>query len=357
MIHLSPLPKLLGIAEPLIQAPMAGAQGAALAIAVAAAGGLGSIPCAMLTPETIRREAQMFRQATDKPLNLNFFCHERPKPDAAREAAWRAALSPYYAEFGIDPAKPMPSADRAPFDETLCALVEDIRPEVASFHFGLPEAGLLARLRATGAKILSSATSVAEARWLEQRGCDIVIAQGAEAGGHRGVFLTEDPLAAAANQPSLFALLPQIVDAVSIPVVAAGGIADRRGIAAAFMLGASGVQIGTAFLHCPEATISAPHRAALAKAGAADTALTNLFTGRPARGIVNRLMRERGPISTEAPDFPLAGGALAPLRSAAEARGSGDFSPLWSGQAAALGRPLPAGELTRQLMREARELF
>jgi len=340
---------LIGIEIPLLQAPMAGAQGADLAAAVCEAGGLGALPCAMATTDDARAQIGVLRQRTDRPFNLNFFVHAPPTPDPAREAAWRDALGPYYDMYGIDPAAVTDGPGRAPFDDAMCALVEETRPAVVSFHFGLPEAPLLARVKATGAKVLASATTAAEARALDAHGVDAIIAQGAEAGGHRGMFLSED----AGQQPGLFALLPQVVDAVKVPVIAAGGIGDGRGIAAAFILGAAGVQIGTAYLFTPEATISALHRAALAKAQDGDTALTNVITGRPARSIVNRLIRERGPINPAAPAFPRAAFANAPLRAAAEKAGSADFSPLWSGQAAALGRAMPAGELTRVLWREA----
>ncbi len=230
-------------------------------------------------------------------------------------------------------------------------MVEEFRPEVVSFHFGLPAPDLLDRVKATGAKVVSSATTADEARWLEDHGADAIIAQGYEAGGHRGIFLTDD----IANQPGLFALLPQVVDAVEVPVVAAGGIADARGIVAAFALGASAVQLGTAYLFTPEATITPMHREALKTAKDDGTALTNLFTGRPARGLMNRIMREAGPLSVEAPAFPTAGGALAPLKAKAETAGSADFSSLWSGQAAALGREMGAGDLTRALWTETKE--
>jgi len=340
---------MLGIALPIIQAPMAGAGRADLAVAVARAGGLGSLPCAMLGPAQIRAEVGIFRQRTDRPLNLNFFCHVPPAPDPAREAAWRRRLAPFYDELGVDPAAAVAGAGRTPFDAELCALVEELRPEVVSFHFGLPERALLARVAATGARILSSATTVDEAVRLEAEGCDAIIAQGVEAGGHRGMFRTGD----IATQVGTLSLVPQVADAVRVPVIAAGGIADGRGIAAAFMLGAAGVQIGTAYLFCPEATVAAPHRRALSEGSARETALTNVFTGRPARGIVNRAMRELGPISPDAPAFPLAGGALAPLRAATEPAGSEDFMPLWSGQSAGLGRTMPAGDLTRLLADEA----
>lgn len=340
---------LFGIDLPIIQAPMAGAQASAMAIAVANAGGLGSLPAALLTHEQMRTEFGIIRQQTNRPINVNFFCHTPPAPDATREAGWRTRLAPYYAELGIDPAAPIPSSNRAPFDEAFCAIVEEFGPEVVSFHFGLPSPALVDRVKATGAKVVSSATTVAEARWLEDRGCDAIIAQGNEAGGHRGIFLTD----AVSSQPGLFALLPQVVDAVDVPVIAAGGIADGRGIAAAFVLGASAVQIGTAYLFTPEAKVTPMHRAALKGASDDGTALTNLFTGRPARGLMNRVMREVGPISADAPAFPTAGGALMPLKAKAEAAGSADFSSLWSGQAAALGREMGAGDLTRTLWAEA----
>jgi nitronate monooxygenase len=345
--------ELLNIEMPIVLAPMAGAMDWELAAAVSAAGGLGSLPSAMLTPDQLRDQVARFRGRTVKPVNLNFFCHTPPVPSNAREAQWRERLAPYYRELGIDPAAPVPGSNRAPFDAALCEAVEEIKPEVVSFHFGLPERGLMARVKAAGCVVLSSATTAEEARWLEQNGADAVIAQGYEAGGHRGMFLTDD----VAAQAGTFALVPQVADAVKIPVIAAGGIADARGIAASFALGAAGVQIGTAYLWSPESKISAPHRSALARARDDGTALTNVMSGRPARGIVNRIMREVGPMAGIAPEFPLAAGALAPLRAKAEAQGSGDFSPMWAGQAAALGRAAPAGELTRDLARQALDLL
>jgi nitronate monooxygenase len=320
-----------------------------LAAEVAAAGGLGSLPCAMLNPEQVRSEMGKIRARTKNPINLNFFCHAPPVPNNTREARWRDRLAPYYRELAVDPAAPIPSSNRTAFDAVMCDVVEETKPDVVSFHFGLPAEPLLGRLKAAGFPVMSSATTAAEARWLEERGVAAVIAQGYEAGGHRGMFLSDD----LAAQVGTFALIPQVVDAVKVPVIAAGGVTDARGIAAAFALGAAGVQMGTAYLWCPEAKISAPHRAALRSARDDGTAVTNLMTGRPARGFVNRIMREIGPISDVAPEFPLAAGALAPLRAKAEAQGSGDFSPLWAGQAASLGRALPAGELTRKLAADA----
>lgn len=330
---------------PIIQAPMAGVQGSALAVAVSNAGGLGSLPCAMLDLDTLRMELQTIKTHTDKPFNVNFFCHTPPVPSAAREAAWQAALSPYYEAYGINPPTTGAGPGRVPFSHEAADVLADFRPAVVSFHFGLPEAKLLARVKAWGSKILASATTVDEALWLEAHGVDAVIAQGLEAGGHRGMFLSKD----INTQVGTFALLPQIVRAVQLPVIAAGGIADAQGVAAAMALGAAAVQIGTAYLLCPECSTSGLHRAALKSEAARHTALTNLFTGAPARGIVNRLMRELGPMGSDVPEFPLATAAIAPLRGRAESLGSHDFSPLWCGQNASECQETPAAELTRKL--------
>lgn len=340
------LRQLLGIELPIIQAPMAGVQGSALAVAVSNAGGLGSLPCAMLSLEAMRNELAALKAQTGKPFNVNFFCHTPPMPSPDREAVWRAALSPYYKEFGIDVDSIPVNPGRAPFNSEAADVLEEFKPAVISFHFGLPSADLLARVRAWGAKILSSATTIEEARWLEAHEVDAVIAQGLEAGGHRGNFLSEDLTA----QLGTFALLPQMVREVKVPVIAAGGIADAKGVAAAMALGAAGVQIGTTYLLCPETATNAVHRAALKSEAARHTAVTNLFTGRPARGILNRIMKELGPISTTTPAFPLATAAIAPLRAKAESQGSGDFSPLWSGQNASGCKEVPAAQLTRELV-------
>lgn len=337
--------QLFNIELPIIQAPMAGSQGSALAAAVCNSGGLGSLPAAMFNSDGLRAELVKLRALTDKPFNVNFFCHTPPQPNAAREAAWRELLAPYYHQLGVDPQSIAPGAGRAPFSAEAAAVLEEFRPAVVSFHFGLPTPELLARVKNTGAKILSSATTVAEARWLEDRGVDVIIAQGLEAGGHRGIFLNDD----LTTQVGTFALLPQIVEAVKVPVIAAGGIAAAKGVAAAQQLGAAGAQVGTAYLFCPEATVSAIHRAALLSAATRHTALTNLFTGRPARGFINFFMQELGPLRSAVPDFPSATAAVTPLRAAAEAQGHEDFSPLWAGQNAATCRVMPAAELTREL--------
>ena len=342
---------LLGIEIPIIQAPMAGAAFADMACAVSEAGGLGSLACALLSPDQMQQQLDQIRPGT--LINLNFFCHHPPSVDPKRLSRWKARLQQYYDELEIDATAAATAPSRNPFDTAMCEIVERTKPKVVSFHFGLPEPELLTRVKRAGAKVLSSATSVDEAMWLERHGCDAIIAQGAEAGGHRGIFLTED----ISTQVGTIALVPQIVDAVKVPVIAAGGIGDARGIVAAFALGASAVQLGTAYLFCPEAKISPFHRATLRLAKDNETALTNVFTGRPARAIVNRLVRELGPICHDVPSFPLAGGPVVPLRTKSEAIGSGDFTPLWSGQAARLGRELPAGDLTRTLAAEALALL
>lgn len=331
---------------PIIQAPMAGVQDHRLAQAVSNAGGLGSLPAAMLSLDALKAELNQLSSKTDKPYNVNFFCHTPPAFSDTREAMWQTALKPYYDELGLDTNNIPTGPGRAPFTYEAADALEAYKPPVVSFHFGLPAPDLLARVKSWGSKVISSATTVEEALWLESQGVDAVIAQGLEAGGHRGHFLNHD----LTRQLGTFALLPQIVQAVKIPVIAAGGIADAAGVKAALALGAAAVQVGTAYLLCDEATTSPLHRAALSSSTAQHTALTNLFTGRPARGIVNRLMRELGPISDKSPAFPLATGAIAPLRTAAEKSGNTDFTPLWSGQNATGCREIGAAALTHSLM-------
>ena len=347
------LQTLLGMPLPIIQAPMAGVQGHALAAAVCQAGGLGSLPGAMLTPEGLRSELAALTAATDRPYNVNFFCHTPPVPDAARQAAWLDALAPCYAALGLSRNGVVAGPGRVPFNADALQVLQAFRPPVVSFHFGLPDPTLLAPIKAWGGRVLASATTVDEALWLADHGADAVIAQGLEAGGHRGHFLDHD----LSRQMGTLALLPQLVQALAgrgaggldVPVIAAGGIADAAGVAAAKALGAAGVQVGTAYLLCPEATTSVVHRAALQSDAARHTTLTHLFTGRPARGIVNRFIRELGALNPAAPAFPLATAAVAPLRAQAEAQGSGDYSPLWAGQNTRGCRAVPAGEITRAL--------
>jgi nitronate monooxygenase len=350
------LTDLLGIEHPLVLAPMAGTGTVALAISVSEAGGLGSLGCAGMSPHQVGQAITTFRARTNKPLNVNFFCHAQAQPDPVRTASWLSALAPFYHEFALDPALASSDFGIQPFNESLCQAVEEYKPEAVSFHFGLPAAPLLTRVKAAGCRVLSSATTVGEARWLEASGVDVVIAQGYEAGGHRATFQTTD-LGAVARQPGLFALVPQIVDAVAVPVVAAGGIADARGIAAAFALGASGAQLGTAYLLSPEAATSSIYRDAVRHAQVESSVLTNVFTGRPARAIANRLTADVGPIVRQLPDFPLPMGALAALRAKAEEHESRDFTPFWAGQGAPLARAIPAEKLTRMLAQLALERF
>lgn len=344
------LQQLLGIQLPIIQAPMAGVQGSALAVAVSNAGGLGSLPCAMLSPVVLREELSALTSKTNRPFNVNFFCHTAPKLNPERDAAWRNLLAPYYREFGIDIACIPAGPGRSPFSHEMANVLAEFAPPVVSFHFGLPSPDLLARVKAWQPVILSSATTIDEARWLETHGADAIIAQGLEAGGHRGHFLSRD----LTTGMGTFALVPQIAQAVKVPVIAAGGIADSQGVAAAMALGAAGVQIGTAYLLCPEATTGPVHRAALKSNNARCTALTNLFSGGAARGLLNRAMRELGPMSDLAPEFPLAAAAMGPLRASAETAGLGDFSPLWCGQNRTGCREMPAAQLTQSLARDCR---
>ncbi|MFW2850496.1 NAD(P)H-dependent flavin oxidoreductase [Sphingomonas sp. TX0543] len=330
----------LGARWPVIQAPMANFADSALAIATIRGGGVGSLAGAMFAPDRLLAEVATVRAAAPGPLNLNFFCHA-PPPDTD-ESAWRATLAPFYAQEGVrdDPAT---TPVRRAFDADAARIIEEVRPEIVSFHFGLPDPALLARVRATGARVTGNATTVAEARWLVAAGCDAIIAQGFEAGGHAGYFLAD-------HRPvGTFALVPQIVDAVGVPVIAAGGIADARGAAAAIALGASGLQAGTAYLLTRESNASPVHRAALAAAGSEGSVFTNVFSGRLARGLRNRLIDAIGPVNSSAPPFPLAGSAIAPLRASAEADGRGDYSPLWAGQAAPLAHIRSAADLTEML--------
>jgi nitronate monooxygenase len=335
---------MFGLQLPIIQAPMAGATTPEMVIAVSEAGGLGSLPSAMYSPAQLREALDAVRRGTRRPVNVNFFCHKLPTDDPDRWQTWLRRLAPYYTEAGLDSAIRAPGTGRAPFDDAFCTIVEEYRPEVVSFHFGLPDTQLLGRVKRTGAKVISSATTVPEARWLEERGVDAVIAMGVEAGGHRGCFLTDDMT----TQVGTMTLVPLVVNAVSVPVIAAGGIAETQGVAAAMALGAAAVQVGTAYLLTPEANIHPLHRAALRSPGRA-TAVTNLFTGRPARGIVNRLMSEVGPMSDLVPPFPTAVDAIVPLRKAAEAAGRDDFTPMWAGQSFPLAALRSSADLTTSL--------
>jgi nitronate monooxygenase len=344
---------LLKLELPIVQAPMAGSDSVALARSVSSAGALGSLACALLSPGEVRQALRALRDGMTRPFNLNFFCHTMESPDSVATQKWKSFLRPHYERLGLDIEGVRETRLRLPFDDEMCAVVEEIGPEVVSFHFGLPNQTLVERLKLQGIKILSSATTVREAQWLASRGCDVIIAQGFEAGGHRGMFLETD----IATQTGLFALLPQVRDAVPVPVIAAGGIADARGVVAAFALGASGVQLGTAYLYCAEANVSPLYRRALEQARDNGTVLTNLFSGRPARGIMNRYLQESGAMSDAAPPFPHAATLVAPLRAASERANSPDYMQLWAGQAAGPAKSLPADQFTRKLATEALSLL
>jgi nitronate monooxygenase len=340
---------LLGIEHPIIQAPMAGSDTPALAAAVANAGGLGSIGCAVMSPEQFSAVYAETRVATNRALNMNFFAHAVPGDDEQKAARARALLTPFFMEFDLGEV-PEVIETFFPFGEAVFEAITEARPRVVSFHFGRPQARFVTALKDAGTVILCTATTPAEARDLEASGVDAIIAQGWEAGGHHGYYLT--PKGA---QTGTMALVPQIVDAVGLPVIAAGGIADGRGIAAALALGAAGVQIGTAFLTTAEAGISAPHRAALMASDGSDTRPTRAFTGRPARGVVNRYMAAMAAHEDALPDFPLMNTVTGPLREASAGAGSPDFISLWSGQAVGLNRETTAAALVERLVAETQE--
>ncbi|MGF1706864.1 NAD(P)H-dependent flavin oxidoreductase [Enterovibrio baiacu] len=339
------LKPLLGTELPIIQAPMAGVQGSELAIAVCRAGGLGSLPCGMLTIEQILDETQRIRQATPRPYNLNFFCHSMPAYNTQIHARWQQCLAPYFDEVDEQCVPNPHGASRMPFNHDIADAIEPLRPPVISFHFGLPERGLLKRVKSWGTRVLSSATTVEEARWLEANGADAVIAQGSEAGGHRGMFLSTD----LSLQSPMSTLVAQMVESVSIPVIAAGGIGNHRDVLQALALGASAVQIGTSYMLCTEAKTSALHRAAIQDSKGGDTAITNIFSGRPARGIMNRAMTELGCINDLAPTFPYSSIEMGQLRGHFEKLGKSDFSPLWSGENMTGCKEVSAETLTREL--------
>jgi nitronate monooxygenase len=338
------LTDLLGITYPLVQAPMASISTAPLAAAVSAAGGLGSIGAATMPPESVAAEIDGVRARTDRPFAVNFFVHQPPSPDETAAARMRARLEPYreaVGASGFPPLEPPP-----PFGPAMLQVVLARRPPVVSFHFGLPDASAVSALRAAGIRLLSSATTVAEARQLERGGVHAIIAQGFEAGGHRGTFAPPYW----EGEIGTMALVPQVVDAVSVPVIAAGGIADGRGVAAALMLGAAGVQLGTAFLGCPEAVIDPLYRRTLAEPRAARTRLTKVLSGRPARAIVTRFMDELAGEEEHALAFPLQRILTAQLARAATARGDAELQAMWAGQAAPLVRPQPAAALVERLV-------
>ena len=336
---------LFGIKLPIIQAPMAGVQNSALTIAVCEAGGLGSLPCGMLSSDVIESEIKAIQQATSQPYNLNFFCHDMPEYNPQQHEQWQQTLKPYFDEFGMECISSSSGASRMPFSHAVADVIEPYRPPIVSFHFGLPEASLLARVKGWGSKVISSATTLEEALWLEANGVDAIIVQGLEAGGHRGMFLSDD----ISTQVNLHTLLSQVVKQVNVPVIATGGVADNKGVKVLLSLGASAVQLGTAYLLCSEATTSKLHREALVGKAAQHTELTSIFSGKPARGIVNRVMSELGCFPKMVPDYPYAANEITQLRKLAEALNSAGFSPLWSGQNVSGCEAISAAELTKKL--------
>lgn len=336
--------ELLGTDLPIIQAPMAGVQGSALAIAVSEAGGLGSLPCGMLSTEKIISEIELIKAATCNPYNLNFFCHEPSPYDENRQAMWRKTLQPYFTELGVK-IDLTAGSNRVPFSHDIADAIEPFSPEFISFHFGLPDKDLLQRVKSWGTKVVSSATTVEEAIWLESRGVHGIIAQGLEAGGHRGMFLSNQ----ISTQMGLASLISQVVNRVNIPVIAAGGISDRKDVNACLQMGASAVQVGTSYLLCTEAETPKMHRLALKSDKSSHTALTNIFSGKPARGIVNRVMDELGYMSAFAPEFPFASIEMSQLRHRGEKLGMDGFSPLWCGQNTQGCKEISAKALTLQL--------
>lgn len=347
------LTNLLNVEHPIIQAPMAGSATPALAAAVSNAGGLGSLGCGSMSVDDLRSKIEELRTATNRPFNLNFFAHNPPQRDSEIDAQARERVTPFYEERGLSD---IPTASEAPFDpfnaDMLSVLLE-IKPAVTSFHFGLPEPEMVKAIKDSGSRIFCSATTVAEARVLNAAGADAIIAQGWEAGGHRGSFDTSFEDCGVGTM----ALIPQVADAVNVPVIAAGGIADGRGIAAAFALGASGVQMGTAFLSCLEAEISEIHRSALRRASDEDTRLTRAFSGRSARAKNNRYIEAMAEQRTQLPDFPMMYAFSEPLRESSVTNKDMDFQFLLYGQAAALNRELPAADLMARLITEAREVM
>ncbi len=349
-MHTRPAPLFarLGVALPIVQGPMTGSDTPALAAAVSEAGGLGMLGCGMRSPAAMAEAAAEVRRRTAQPFGMNLFVQATPAPDAdtVREALDR--LAPLYAEFGLQPAVPAQWCED--FAAQFEALVE-ARPAVASFTFGILDARQVERLQAAGCTVIGTATTVAEARAWADVGADAVCASGLETGGHRGTFLAGFE----ASMVGTLALVPQCVDALAgLPVIAAGGIMDGRGIAAAQALGAQGVQMGTAFLACPESAIGPAYRAALAAAGETDTRITRVFSGRPARGIVNATMERLAAFEAAVPAYPVQNALTGPVRKAAAAQGRADALALWAGQGVAAARPMPAGELVAVLEREWR---
>ncbi|WP_294308420.1 nitronate monooxygenase family protein [uncultured Sphingomonas sp.] len=336
---------------PILQAPMAGVSTPAMAAAVNAGGGLGGIALGAGDADAAARMIAETRERTERPFNVNLFVHAPPIPDPVREAAWCEALRPAFAAFDAEPPDTLRTIYRSfAQDDAMLALLVEAKPAVVSFHFGLPDGPRIAALKQAGCLLLASVTSLAEAQAAERAGIDMLVAQGYEAGGHRGVF---DPHAADDRLGTL-ALTRLLAMRTRVPVIAAGGIMDGAGVAAALALGAVAAQLGTAFIACPESAADAAYRAALMGAGAAHTVMTRAISGRPARCLPNRLTLLGETLTAAVPDYPIAYDAGKALNAAAKAQGEGGYGAQWAGQGAPLARALPAADLVRAIAAEMR---
>ena len=344
------LTELLDVDYPIVQAPMGGESTPEMAIAVSNAGGLGGLGCSSMSLRDIEESVKKIRAGTNRSFNLNFFTHPVPQQNPDTNAKTRARLEPFYNELGITDIPTRGKDPYGTFTEEKLNLMLDLRPKVVSFHFGLPADGMVQTLQEAGIIIMCSATTVEEAVWLDEAGVDVIIAQGWEAGGHRGTFCVSHEDFGVGT----LALVPQMVDAVNKPVIASGGIADGRGIAATFILGAMGVQLGTAFLSCPEANISDSWREALSNASDADTRLTPAFSGRPARAKNNRYIETMSQVRSDLPDFPTMYDFSGPLEQACLDGNANGLEFFLYGQAASLNRLLPAADLVELLVEETR---
>lgn len=341
---------VLGIRAPIIQAPMAGTSTPALAAAVSNAGGLGSLGVGASSAEAAREAVSRTRALTSAPFNVNVFCHETATPDPALEAVWLNYLSPIFNEFGAAPPAHLVEPYRSFNDDTAMQdMVLQEKPAVLSFHFGIPRTGLIQQLKAAGITLMATATTLAEALHIEAAGLDFIVAQGVEAGGHRGVF---DPHDTDQGLTTL-ALVRLLTRRVNLPVIAAGGIMDGRGIRAALELGACAAQMGTAFILCPESAANDAYRDVLASDKALHTRITSVASGRPARGIVNRLHTSIDtPGRPILPSYPICYAATKALQAAADTARNNDFASHWAGQGAPLARAMPAAELVKTLAEE-----
>lgn len=349
MSETNELLRLLGVRHPIVQAPMAGTATPILAAAVSNAGALGSIGIGTTDSGNARRMIRATRELTDKPFNVNVFCHAPAVPKPAVERAWLDHLEPLFEEFGARaPEQIVERHESFLVDRSMHEMLLEERPRVVSFHFGLPAAEMIRELQDAGMTTLACATTVAEARMAEEAGVDAIIAQGVEAGGHRGVF---DPTTD--TRMGLLALLSLLTESTKLPIIAAGGIMNGQGIRGVMRLGAAAAQLGTAFILCPESAAEEAHRRALRSERASHTEITSSVSGRPARGMVNRLFTDVGRSDApQLPDYPIAYDATKALNRAAKQQGNHDFAPQWAGQGAPLARAMPAGELVELLVAE-----